>query len=59
MANSIPSDKRPVPWRCRIFGHKWKPCHRKDQTKEFGLPVWVYVDDVCQRCYRTEWRMPS
>jgi hypothetical protein len=51
------TEQRVIPLRCRIFGHKWKPAHRKDQDKH-GLPIWVYTDDVCQRCYSTEWRMP-
>lgn len=49
--------QRIIPLRCRLFGHKWKPAHRKDEDK-FGLPIWVYTDDVCTRCYLTEWRMP-
>jgi len=52
------AEKRIIPWRCRIFGHKWKPSHRKDHTEQFGLPVWVYVGDVCTRCWTTMWRMP-
>ncbi len=24
-------EKRGIPWRCQIFGHKWKPSHRKDR----------------------------
>lgn len=51
------NDQRFIPLRCRLFGHKWKPSHRKDQGKH-GLPIWVYIDDVCTRCYSTEWRMP-
>lgn len=42
---------------CRLFGHKWKPAHRLDESKQ-GLPIWVYTDDVCTRCWKTEWRMP-
>jgi hypothetical protein len=41
---------------CRLMGHRWKPAHRKDEVR--GQEVWVYLDDVCTRCYMTEWRMP-
>jgi hypothetical protein len=42
---------------CRLLGHSWKPSHRKDEIR--GQPVWVYIDDMCTRCYMTEWRMPD
>lgn len=58
MTNEHATDQRSIPLRCRIFGHKWKPSHRKDADK-YGLPIWVYTDHVCTRCWRTEWRMPS
>jgi len=51
------ADERRTPLLCRLFGHRWKPAHRKDESKQ-GLPIWVYIDDVCTRCYSTEWRMP-
>lgn len=53
------SDKRFIPLRCRWFGHKWKACHRLERTQPHGLQAWVYVDDVCMRCYTTLYRMPS
>lgn len=43
---------------CRLIGHRWKPAHRKDESK-YGMPIWVYLDDVCARCYMTECRMPE
>lgn len=42
---------------CRLLWHRWRPSHRKD-TNAYGQPIWVYLDDVCTRCYCTEWRMP-
>ena len=47
---------RPVPLLCRLLGHRWKPCHRLDKD-QFGLSIWVYQDDVCTRCWTTEFRM--
>ena len=41
---------------CRLLGHQWVPSHRKDEIR--GQFVWVYIDDMCTRCYMTEWRMP-
>lgn len=23
------------------------------------MPIWVYMDDVCMRCYQTEYRLPD
>ena len=37
---------------CRLIGHRWKPAH---VLREVG---WVYTDDVCTRCYMTEYRLP-
>lgn len=51
------SDKRFIPLRCRVFGHKWEASHRKDIMPN-GLTVWVYTDHICTRCYSTEWKMP-
>lgn len=51
-------DRRFIPWRCRLFGHKWKPSHRVERTQPYGLLAWVYQDDVCLRCYSTEYRLP-
>lgn len=42
---------------CRLLGHRWKPCHRKDEIR--GQSVWVYIDDTCTRCWMTEWRLPD
>ena len=42
---------------CKLLGHRWKPSHRKDEIR--GQTVWVYIDDICTRCYMTEWRMPD
>lgn len=41
---------------CLLLGHRWKASHRLDELR--GQPVWVYIDDVCTRCYMTGWRMP-
>lgn len=42
---------------CRLLGHRWKAAHRKDLNSD-GQTIWVYLDDVCERCYCTDWRMP-
>lgn len=42
---------------CRLFGHKWKPAHRLD-ANPYGIAIWVYTDDICQRCWKTEYRLP-
>lgn len=42
---------------CRLFGHKWTAGHRLDKSTH-GLPIWVYTDHICLRCYKTEWKMP-
>jgi hypothetical protein len=42
---------------CRLLGHRWRPSHRLDKST-YGLPIWVYTDHVCIRCYKTEWKMP-
>jgi Prophage protein (DUF1660) len=44
---------------CRLFGHRWKPCHVLGVVTFNGASVraWVYEDDVCQRCYKTEYRL--
>ena len=42
---------------CRLFGHRWTPAHRLPKDAH-GLPIWVYTDHVCIRCYKIEWRMP-
>lgn len=44
-------------WRCRLFGHKWRPSHRLEVTPR-GRKIWVYTDHVCKWCWSTEWRMP-
>jgi hypothetical protein len=59
MTETVSSDERTPPLLCRLLGHRWKPCHKVERIQPFGLLAWVYVDDVCQRCYRTEYRMPS
>ena len=53
----MPLNNKP-PLRCHFLGHKWKPTHRREIGR-YGLPCWVYVDDVCQRCGRAEFRMPK
>jgi hypothetical protein len=55
--SAIVQELRPL-LRCRIFGHRWKPSHREDFSKQ-GLAIWVYIGDVCTRCWRSEWRMPE
>lgn len=42
---------------CRLIGHRWKASHRKERYDD-GRTSWVYVDDVCLRCYCTKWGMP-
>jgi hypothetical protein len=49
--------KRLIPLRCRLFGHRWKPSHISQKIEPYGLKGWVYLEDVCQRCYTTEYRM--
>lgn len=41
---------------CRWFGHKWTPTHRLGVEND--QEVWVYLDHMCLRCFRTEKRMP-
>lgn len=57
MKDPLSTDLRSIPWRCRLFGHRWKPTHRLERTQPYGLRGWVYIDDVCTRCYKTEWRI--
>lgn len=40
---------------CRLLGHRWKPSHRLDRDQR-GKPIWAYTDDVCTRCWLTEYR---
>lgn len=47
-----------IPLLCRLLGHKWKPTHMVGTTQPYGLRAWIYVDDICQRCYATEYRLP-
>lgn len=47
------------PLHCRLFGHLWKPAHVLRRIQPYGLLGWVYTDDVCQRCYATEYRLPN
>lgn len=50
-------DKRFIPLRCRLFGHRWKPSHVLEKIEPYHLRGWVYLEDVCQRCYIAEYRM--
>lgn len=47
---------RPIPLLCRLFGHKWKRAHILDIDQR-GNPIWRYTDDVCTRCWLTEYRL--
>lgn len=49
--------QRFIPLRCRIFGHRWRPSHISQKIEPYGLKGWVYLEDVCQRCFNTEYRM--
>jgi len=48
-----------IPLRCRLLGHRWKPHHISQKIEPFGFRGWVYLEDVCQRCYTSEYRMSS
>lgn len=58
MSSSSPlsAEKRPVPLLCRLFGHKWEASHMSWRDAS-GRAIWVYIDHVCKRCWRNEYRL--
>ena len=57
MKDHLTKEKRLIPWRCRLLGHKWgryiTPLYWGTHHY-YGQDGWKYIGEICMRCGHVE-----